>query len=131
MISGRQSQTDRCIITPAVPSERTQRRIDRLLLGCATRPFAYRTRGLEPNDEPLRVGIAGPLGATRTWGNEDAANRIEGSAGEFCRVVTQRIHYLDTSLRWQGEAARKFLEVAQSFAGPPAAGRPPKKQSQA
>ena len=95
-------------------------------LGYASRPFAYTTRGLEPNLEPLRIAIVAPSGEGWTWGPEDAPNRIEGEAGEFCRVVTQRVHYLDTLLRWEGEAAREFLEVAQAFAGPPGMGRAPK-----
>ncbi len=94
-------------------------------LGYAARPFAYTTRGLEPNEESLRVVIVAPSGKTWTWGPEDARNRVEGDAGEYCRVVTQRIHYLDTSLRWEGEAAREFLEIAQAFAGPPGMGRAP------
>jgi uncharacterized protein (TIGR03084 family) len=98
-------------------------------LGYASRPYAYTTRGLEPNDEPLRVEVVAPSGATWTWGDEEAANRIEGTAGEFCRVVTQRIHYLDTSLRWEGEPAREFLEIAQAFAGPPGMGRAPTGQA--
>lgn len=94
-------------------------------LGYSTRPFAYRVRGLPSNDEPLRVEIEAPSGALWTWGPEDASNRVTGHAGEFCRVVTQRIHYLDTALVAEGDAAREFLEVAQAFAGPPGEGRPP------
>ena len=92
-------------------------------LGCITRAFAYQTRGLEPNTEPLRVELALPSGAAWASGPEDAPNRISGAAGGFCRVVTQRIHYRDTDLRWQGEAAEEFLQVAQAFAGPPGPGR--------
>ena len=93
-------------------------------LGWITRAFAYQTRGLEPNTEPLRVELTLPSGAPWARGPEDAANRIVGAAGDFCRVATQRIHYRDTDLRWQGEAAEEFLQVAQAFAGPPGQGRP-------
>ena len=92
----------------------------------ATRGFAYTNRGLEPNAEPLRVELAAPSGGTWTWGSVDAVNRISGSAGEFCRVVTQRIHYSDTALEYSGAAAEEFLQIAQAFAGPTGAGRPPK-----
>jgi len=95
-------------------------------LGYSTREFAYRNRGLEPNAEPLRVELRAPSGATWTWGPEDAPNRIMGPAGDFCRVVTQRIHHLDTALVAEGAAARDLLEVAQAFAGPPGSGRPPR-----
>jgi uncharacterized protein (TIGR03084 family) len=97
-------------------------------IGYATRDFAYRNRGLAPSPEPLRVELRAPSGATWTWGPEDAANRITGSAGDFCRVVTQRIHYSDTALNYTGEAAEEFLRIAQAFAGPTGAGRPPKNE---
>jgi uncharacterized protein (TIGR03084 family) len=76
--------------------------------------------------EPLRVELEAPSGALWTWGPEDAPQRIRGSAGEFCRVVTQGISYLDTALKTEGEGAAEFLRVAQAFAGPPGPGRPPR-----
>lgn len=94
-------------------------------LGYATRDFAYRNRGLEPDPEPLYVELTAPSGAIWTWGTEDAPHRITGSAGDFCRVVTQRIHYTDTALEYSDSTAEGFLQVAQAFAGPPGAGRPP------
>ncbi len=97
-------------------------------IGYATREFAYRNRGLEPNPEPLRVEITAPSGAEWTWGSEDSPNRITGSAGDFCRVVTQRIHYTDTDLEYTDGAAEEFLQIAQAFAGPPGAGREPQGQ---
>jgi len=93
-------------------------------LGYITRQFAYRTRGLEPNAEPLRVQLELPSGAGWTRGDEDAANVISGTAVEFCRVATQRIHYRDTDLTYTPGAAEEFLQVAQAFAGPPGEGRP-------
>ena len=95
-------------------------------IGYATRDFAYRNRGLEPSPEALRVELQAPSGAIWTWGPEDATNRVTGTAGDFCRVVTQRIHYTDTNLEHSGEAAEEFLQIAQAFAGPTGAGRPPK-----
>jgi uncharacterized protein (TIGR03084 family) len=98
-------------------------------IGYATRDFAYRNRGLEPSPEPLYVELEAPSGATWSWGPEDAENRITGPAGDFCRVVTQRIHYTDTELQYEGAAAEEFLRIAQAFAGPPGAGRPAKGSS--
>lgn len=96
-------------------------------LGFITRGFAYQTRGLEPNSEPLRVQLTMPSGAEWTRGDDDAANQISGSAPDFCRVVTQRIHYTDTDLRYRGVAAEEFLQLAQAFAGPPGEGREPQR----
>ncbi|MBI2761663.1 MAG: TIGR03084 family protein [Chloroflexi bacterium] len=95
-------------------------------LGYATREFAYRNRGLEPPRSSLYVELVAPSGAVWTWGPGDAANRISGPAGDFCRVVTQRLHPADTALRSEGEDAAEFLRLAQAFAGPPGPGRPPK-----
>lgn len=93
-------------------------------LGFITRGFAYQTRGLEPNNEPLRVQLELPSGAVWTRGEDDAPNVIQGSAPDFCRIVTQRIHYKDTAVRYTPGAAEEFLQVAQAFAGPPGEGRP-------
>ncbi|MEX2032441.1 MAG: TIGR03084 family metal-binding protein [Dehalococcoidia bacterium] len=109
-----------------VPAEDTDRLRHVAHLGYATRPYAYRTNGLPVSAEPLRVEVVSPSGQLWTWGPEDAANRIMGSASDYCRVVTRRIHYLDTELVATGEAARQFLLIAQAFAGPPGEGRAPK-----
>jgi uncharacterized protein (TIGR03084 family) len=96
------------------------------LLGYITRDFAYRTHGLAPPQTPLYVELSVPSGATLRLGPSEAPDRIYGTAGDFCRVVTQRIHPSDTALRSEGEHAYEFLTVAQAFAGPPGSGRPPK-----
>ena len=97
-------------------------------IGYATREFAYRNRVLEPNVEPLRVELAASSGAGWEWGPADSTNRISGTAGDFYRVVTQRISYLDTALEYTAGAAEGFLQVAQAFAGPPGVGRPPQNE---
>jgi uncharacterized protein (TIGR03084 family) len=96
-------------------------------LGYITREFAYRNRGLAPPESQLRLELAGPSGDRWTWGPEDAPDCITGAAGDFCRVVAQRIHVDDTSLKADGPHAREFLTIAQAFAGPPGIGRQPKK----
>lgn len=95
-------------------------------LGYATRDFSYRSLGLEPNAEPLRVELRAPSGETWSWGPEDAPNNVTGPAGDFCRVVTQRLYYTDTNLEYSTGAAEEFLQIAQAFAGPRGEGRPPK-----
>jgi uncharacterized protein (TIGR03084 family) len=96
-------------------------------LGYITREFSYRNRGLAPPESQLRLELAGPSGERWTWGPEDAPDCITGAAGDFCRVVAQRIHVDDTSLKADGPHAREFLTIAQAFAGPPGSGRQPKK----
>ncbi len=96
-------------------------------LGYATRQFAYLTRDMEPPEDHLYVELQSPSGQTWIWGDSaSAAGHIKGTVGDFCRVVTQRIHYTNTALKWDSEPAEDFLRVAQTFAGPPGEGRPPK-----
>lgn len=98
-------------------------------LGYATRDFTYRNHGRNPDPEPLYVELISPSGAIWTWGTNKTAHRITGSAGDFCRVVTQRINYRDTALVYSSSTAEEFLKIAQAFAGPPGAGRAPKTNS--
>jgi uncharacterized protein (TIGR03084 family) len=95
-------------------------------LGWMTRDNAYNAHGMTPPETPLRVELTGPSGAAWAFGPEDAPDRVTGPAGDFCRVVTQRIHPDDTKLLATGPHAAEFLSIAQAFAGPPGAGRPPK-----
>jgi uncharacterized protein (TIGR03084 family) len=97
-------------------------------LGYITREFSYRNRGLDPPQSPLRLELAGPSGERWTWGPKDAPDCISGTAGDFCRIVAQRIHLDDTSLKTDGPHAREFLTMAQAFAGPPGSGRQPRKE---
>jgi len=94
-------------------------------LGVRTRAYSYQVRGMTPPDVPIRIELVAPSGAIWCFGPEDAANRIAGTATDFCRVVTQRRHLLDTDLVVQGEAAREWMQIAQAFAGPPGPGRRP------
>lgn len=87
-------------------------------LGVRTRDFAYRINGLEPPAREFRVELTGPDASTWSWGPEDAADRVTGSAVDFCLVVTQRRELHDTALIAQGRAA-EWLTFAQAFAGPP------------
>jgi len=94
-------------------------------LGVRTRRFAYSVHGQDaPADEP-RVELTAPSGETWTWGPEDAAQRVTGSAYDFCRLVTQRVHLADTDLVATGDDAARWLTIAQAFAGPSGEGREP------
>ena len=92
-------------------------------LGVRTRGFAFSVRGLDAPGEEIRVELSAPSGDLWSWGPEDAGQSVRGSAYDFCRLVTQRIHRLDTDLVAQGRDANTWLEVAQCFAGPPGPGR--------
>jgi uncharacterized protein (TIGR03084 family) len=95
-------------------------------LGWMTRDYAYTTHAMTPPETTLRVELTAPDGATWAFGPKDAPDRVAGPAGDFCRLVTQRIHPDDTALIATGPHAAEFLAIAQAFAGPPGAGRPAK-----
>ncbi|GAA4070181.1 TIGR03084 family metal-binding protein [Nonomuraea soli] len=93
------------------------------LIGCQARPYSYAVRGLQPPSRPVRVELSLPDGTPWTHGPQDAADRVSGTALDFCLVVTQRIHRDDTGLETTGEAAAEWMGIAQAFAGPPGSGR--------
>jgi uncharacterized protein (TIGR03084 family) len=94
-------------------------------LGVRTRGFAFAVRGEPAPEAPVRVELAAPDGATWAWGPEDAADRVTGAALDFALAVTQRRHLDDTGLAVAGDGARRWMAIAQAFAGPPGRGRPP------
>jgi uncharacterized protein (TIGR03084 family) len=93
-------------------------------LGVKTFSWSFVNRGLDVPTDRVRVALDGPNGLTKTW-NEQFYNSITGSVEQFCLVVAQRRHYLDSGLVIEGDTARRWMEVAQIFAGPPGPGRPP------
>jgi uncharacterized protein (TIGR03084 family) len=94
-------------------------------LGVHTRRFAYVNRGLAPDPAPVAVELTAPDGSTWLLGDAGADSRVTGPALDFCLLVTQRRHRHDLSLVATGPAADTWLDLAQCFAGPPGAGRPP------
>jgi len=94
-------------------------------LGVATYAWSFRVHGRPEPTAPLRVELVSPDGQTWTWG-PDAADRVTGPAVDFCLAVTQRRHIDDLRLEATGALARRFLGLAQAFAGPPGRGRAPR-----
>ncbi|MFN0096200.1 MAG: TIGR03084 family metal-binding protein [Dehalococcoidia bacterium] len=100
-------------------------------LGVRTRGFSYVTRGLEPNQTPVKVELVLPSGEPLVFGDTLATQSIRGRAIDFCQVVTQRRHYADTRLEIDGPDAEEWMRFAQAFAGPPGEGRKPGQFTQA
>ena len=84
-------------------------------LGVEGRTLSFYAAELPVPAEPFRVELTGPDGETWTWGPDDAAQRIRGSALGFCLRVTHRRPLSETGLTAIGEDARKWLEVARVF----------------
>lgn len=94
-------------------------------LGVRTRNYAYVNRGLEPPAEEFRIDLVAPSGKAWSWGPDDAAQTVSGSAYDFCLLVTQRRHRDDLDLVAVGADANAWLDIAQAFAGPSGEGRAP------
>jgi uncharacterized protein (TIGR03084 family) len=89
------------------------------ILGVNTFGWAYKNRGLAIPDAVPLVRLTVPSGDTWEWNAEDTMDCIEGSATEFCQVVTQVRNVADTTLTVRGETAAQWMSIAQCFAGPP------------
>ena len=74
---------------------------------------------------PIRLELTAPDGTTWSYGPDDATNVVTGSALDFCLVVTHRRHRDDVELTATGPVADEWLNVAQTFAGPPGRARAP------
>nr|WP_202447750.1 TIGR03084 family metal-binding protein [Streptomyces sp. SID5468] len=108
-----------------IPTERL-RHVARI--GVRARDYAFAAHQLTPPDEEFRVELTSPGGGSWTFGPPDAVQRVTGPALDFCLLVTRRRHPDDLAVRAQGPDARRWLTVAQAFAGPPGAGRAPRRE---
>jgi uncharacterized protein (TIGR03084 family) len=78
-------------------------------------PYAFSVAGREMPAAAVRVELQLPSGAVWTYGPEDAADRITGSAGDYCRVFVQRRSRADTTLEIEGDAADAAMSVARAY----------------
>jgi uncharacterized protein (TIGR03084 family) len=83
--------------------------------GVFGRELSFGAARLAPPSDPIRVELTGPAGQAWTWGPPDAAQRIAGSAEDFCLVVTRRRRADQTGLTATGADAAKWLELARVF----------------
>lgn len=95
-------------------------------IGVRARRFSYANAGRAAPSLPLHVRLRAPDGEVWGWGPDDAADTIAGPALDFCLLVTRRRHLDDLALEATGQLAEEWLEIAQAFAGPSGAGRPPR-----
>ena len=109
----------------------SERHLNVVYLGYRTIGFSFRNRGLEPPAGDIEIRVRMPDGSTRSFGEAslDAAgqeNRVSGALGDLALLVVQRRNAADLDLQVSGEDARRWVGIAQAFAGPPGPGRPPK-----
>ena len=89
------------------------------VLGINTFGWTFTNRGLTVPADPPYVRLTAPSGAVWEWNPPTQKNCVEGSAVEFCQVVTQVRSLADTTLRVVGATATSWMSIAQCFAGPP------------
>jgi uncharacterized protein (TIGR03084 family) len=89
------------------------------VLGINTFSWTFTNRGIAVPSRIPHVRLIAPSAAIWEWGEPDQDNSVEGSAVEFCQVVTQVRNIADTKLRVVGPAAAAWMSIAQCFAGPP------------
>jgi uncharacterized protein (TIGR03084 family) len=95
------------------------------VMGVNTFGWTFVNRGLPVPAAKPQLRLTAPSGAIWEWNAADGDERIDGSAVEFCRVVTQTRNVADTSLQVSGAVARQWMSLAQCFAGPPQDPPPP------
>jgi len=88
-------------------------------LGVTTYGWTFRNRKEEPPAPKPYVLLTAPSGAIWEWNEAQEDNAVKGSATQFAQVVTQTRNIDDTALEVLGETARRWMEVAQCFAGAP------------
>lgn len=90
-----------------------------VVIGINTFGWTFRNRDMPVPENIPYLRLSAPSGEIWEWHQAQPDNRIEGSAVEFCQVVTQVRNIADTTLRVVGETATAWMAVAQCFAGPP------------
>ena len=94
-------------------------------LGVRTFGYTFANRGIErPAVKPF-VRLTAPSGAVWTWNDESDTDYVAGPATDFCQVVTQTRNVADVALEVRGEAAVRWMAIAQCFAGGPNDPPPP------
>ena len=87
--------------------------------------FGYLARGEEVPQVEFCYELTGPSGQSWSYGPADSAERITGSAEDFCLLVTRRRHRADLDVTATGEEADHWMDIAQCYRGPAGAGRRP------
>jgi uncharacterized protein (TIGR03084 family) len=89
------------------------------VIGVRTFGWTFVNRRLPVLRDLPYVRLIAPDGAIWEWNPPSDTSAVAGSALEFCQVVTQVRNIADTTLTVTGETARRWMSIAQCFAGPP------------
>ena len=89
------------------------------VIGVKTYGWTFANRNLEVPGPAPYVNLVSPTGESWTFNDRDEDNKVEGSAVDFCHVVTQGRNIRDVNLIVIGKPATEWMAIAQCFAGPP------------
>jgi len=90
-----------------------------VVLGVNAYNWSFSVHSMEvPGPMPF-LRLTAPSGELWEWGDVSKENLIQGSAEEFCQVITQVRNIGDTCLEVAGNTATQWMASAQCFAGPP------------
>ncbi|MGW5717657.1 maleylpyruvate isomerase family mycothiol-dependent enzyme [Amycolatopsis sp. NPDC003865] len=81
--------------------------------GVRTRDRAYRRHQRTPPG-PFRFELEAPSGTRWDFGPADAADRVAGTAEDFCLLVTGRRHAEELALTFSGGHTAEWLELLES-----------------
>jgi uncharacterized protein (TIGR03084 family) len=109
----------------AKPRRESDRIKNIVVLGVKTYGWTFSVRGEEPPGPAPQVRLTAPSGSQWLFNEENTESLVEGDAVGFCQVVTQTRNVADTNIKTTGEAADKWMAIAQCFAGPPEDPPPP------
>ncbi len=91
-----------------------------VVLGINTYEWSFKVHGLTAPQPMPHVHLTAPSGAVWTFGEEGSpSGTIRGSAAGFAQTVTQTRNVADTDIVADGDAAVRWMQNAQCFAGPP------------
>jgi uncharacterized protein (TIGR03084 family) len=103
----------------AKPRRESDRIKNIVVLGVKTYGWTFANRGQDLPGPLPQVRLTSPSGALWAFNEENSESLVEGDAVGFCQVVTQTRNIADTNIKTTGEAAEKWMAIAQCFAGPP------------
>ena len=89
------------------------------VIGVKTYGWTFVNRGQQPPGPAPYVELTAPSGEIWSFNEYSEESFVEGSAVEFCHVVTQGRHIQDVNLTVSGDVAHQWMAIAQCFAGPP------------
>lgn len=89
------------------------------VIGVKTFGWTFANRKMAPPGPPPFVRLTAPSGDIWEFNEPSETSKVEGSAVEFCHVVTQGRNIQDVNLTVVGEVAEQWMAIAQCFAGKP------------